>query len=142
MSKEESKGATGSAEGDPKAAMPEKKYKLKPTYPPIGDMMAYGSPEEQGKPKTFMQIVSGPAQLAVVFFISLIIFLHAPHHLSKGAERNTYGMNQKHPKYIKPKVIPYVPPATGQQVGHEDPPAKATAAEEVVQVETESHVEL
>jgi hypothetical protein len=142
MTKEESKDAAGSGVGDPKTVMPEKKYKLKPRYPPISDMLAYGAPEEQGRPKTFIQKASGPAMLAVLFFISFIIFQNAPHHLSKGAERNTYAMNQKHPRYVKPKVIPYVPPVEEQHPEHEDPPAKYKASEEGIQVEAESHVEL
>lgn len=145
MSQEEPKVAAGSTVGDPKTGLPEKTYRLKPRYPPISDMLAFGAPEEQGKPKTFIQIISGPALLAVVFCISFFIFLHAPHHLSKGAERNTYAMNQKHPRYVKPKVIPYVPPVAEPQV-NEDLSAKETpnekTTEEIIPVETESGAEL
>jgi hypothetical protein len=78
-----------------------KVYKLRKRYPPIGDMLAYGAPEDQGKPKTWFQLISGPLILAFVFYISLLIFLNAPHHLSKGKERQTFGMNEK--PYLLPK---------------------------------------
>jgi hypothetical protein len=146
MSKEEPKVVGGSTVADPKPGLPEKKYRLKPRYPPISDMLAFGSPEEQGKPKTFIQIISGPVLLAIVFCISFIIFLNAPHHLSKGAERNTYAMNQKHPRYVKPKVIPYVPPVEELKPINEDPAAKETlnakTTEGAIPVETESRAEL
>lgn len=72
---------------------PKKVYKERKRYPPMSDMLAYGAPEDQGKPKTFLDIVAGPAILVVLFFISFLIFVNAPIEKSNG--RPTFGMNQK-----------------------------------------------
>ena len=110
MSNDNSKTADGGTGGNPnETPKPEKVYKLKKRYPPISDMLAYGAPEEQGKPKTWFHLLSGPIILAILFCISFLIFLNAPHHLSKGKERQTFGMNEK-PYLLTKKVLPHVPP--------------------------------
>jgi hypothetical protein len=90
------------------------KRKERKRYPPLSDMLVYGAPEEQGKPKSFWQLAEFPIFLVIVFFISITIFLNAPHHLSKGKQRRGYAMNQKVVKYVRPKVIPYKEPSVDE----------------------------
>lgn len=80
-----------------------KVYKEKRKLPPIGDLLAYGAPESEGKEKTWLDVIAGPAALAVVFFISFLIFINAPHHLSKAKDNPVFAMNDKpHQKKTKP----------------------------------------
>lgn len=72
---------------------PKKVYKEKKRFPPLADMLAYGAPEDEGKPVTFMDKVWGPLILVVLFFISFLIFINAPIENSNG--RPTFGMNMK-----------------------------------------------
>mmetsp|Transcript_2978 Transcript_2978/g.4849 ORF Transcript_2978/g.4849 Transcript_2978/m.4849 type:complete len:178 (-) Transcript_2978:103-636(-) len=90
------------SKGKKEEEKPKKVYKERKRYPPMADMLAYGAPEDQGKPKTFLDMVAGPAILAFLFLISLVIFLNAPIENSNG--RPTFGMNQKIPRKTKPPV--------------------------------------
>jgi len=65
----------------------KKKHKRRKDLPSISHMLAHGAPESQGRPKTWKEIIGYPLALAVVFLISLLIFHHAPHHLSKQPKR-------------------------------------------------------
>jgi hypothetical protein len=49
----------------------------------VAHLLAHGDPESANKPKTWWQIIQFPLVLAIVFGINLLIFHHAPHHLSK-----------------------------------------------------------
>uniref|UniRef100_A0A7S1UZZ2 Uncharacterized protein n=1 Tax=Grammatophora oceanica TaxID=210454 RepID=A0A7S1UZZ2_9STRA len=84
----------GSAGGESKEA-PKKRYRAKKELPGVGEMLAYGAPEDQGREKTWCEIIGYPLALAVTFAISLLIFHHAPHHLSVGKSQPPFVMNQK-----------------------------------------------
>jgi hypothetical protein len=75
-----------------------KKYVYRPPkndLPNIGDMLKYGSPESQGRQRTWLETIGYPLGLAVLFFLSFIIFLNAPHHKSR-----------RQPKMKLPDYIP------------------------------------
>ena len=103
----------GHSGGEPKESeeKPQKVYKERRKLPTVGDLLAYGDPEDEGREKTFWEVAAGPTILAVLFCISFLIFMNAPHHLSKGHQRQTFGMNEKPHlnKHVTPKVHP-VPP--------------------------------
>mmetsp|Transcript_12244 Transcript_12244/g.18778 ORF Transcript_12244/g.18778 Transcript_12244/m.18778 type:complete len:103 (-) Transcript_12244:126-434(-) len=76
----------------------KKVYVERPKLPPLNEMLLHGAPEDEGKPKSFWDVAFGPFLLAIVFFISFLIFINAPHELSKGRKRQTFGMNQPPPR--------------------------------------------
>jgi hypothetical protein len=121
MSEDNSTKADDGAVGIPNLkAKPGKVYKLRKRYPPLSEMLAYGAPEDQGKPKTWFQLIAGPTVLVTVFFISFLIFINAPHHLSKGKQRRTFGMNEK-PYLLNKKVPPHVPPVKKMEPMDKEP---------------------
>lgn len=61
----------------------------------ISDMLANGSPESQGRPRTMMETFGYPVIMAVLFGISLLIFHHAPHSYSRASLNQGFSMNQK-----------------------------------------------
>jgi hypothetical protein len=63
-----------------------KTYRYRPAkkdLPSISDMLVHGSPESQGRPRTWTETIGYPVALAAIFLISLLIFHHAPHSQSK-----------------------------------------------------------
>ena len=60
--------------------------------PSVAYLLKHGNPETAHLPKTWCEIVGYPLALAIVFGISLLLFHHAPHHLSK-----------KHHKFTLPR---------------------------------------
>jgi hypothetical protein len=76
-----------------------KKYKYrkaKRDMPSIGDMLAHGAPESQGKPASWAKTIGYPVALALIFGISLLIFHHAPHSKSKGRKHFAINAKKKH----------------------------------------------
>ena len=142
MTTEDSKGPDEVSAQESKPPTTQKVYKMKPRYPPIAEMLVHGAPESQGKPKTFLQIIEGPVLLTIVFFISLAIFLIAPHHLSKAKQRATFVMNQKPIKYVKPVIIPYVPPDEMQSTVVDKSTKDEGRMEQSISVTTDTSKEL
>ncbi|CAB9506627.1 expressed unknown protein [Seminavis robusta] len=77
---------------------PGYKYrKTKKDLPSVSHLLAHGSPESQGRPKTWCDIYGYPIFLAVCFAISLLIFHYAPHEKSvqpRGKFHKQYKMAQ------------------------------------------------
>mmetsp|Transcript_20048 Transcript_20048/g.29736 ORF Transcript_20048/g.29736 Transcript_20048/m.29736 type:complete len:106 (-) Transcript_20048:2013-2330(-) len=97
-SKDLRKRATATKKSKEEAGEVKKVYVERPKLPHVSELLIHGAPENEGKPKTFWGVALGPVLLAIVFFISFLIFINAPHELSKGHRRQTFGMNQKLPK--------------------------------------------
>ena len=78
-----------------------KNYQYKREMPSIQHMLVHGAPESQGRPKTWTETIGYPLVLAILFFVSFLIFVHAPHAKSR--------------QYGKKFTIPKMPPAEQQQ---------------------------
>lgn len=63
------------------------KYKYRKDLPSVQHMLAHGAPEQTGRPQTWLEFIGYPLALAIIFLISLLIFHHAPHDLSKQPKR-------------------------------------------------------
>ena len=56
-----------------------KKYKYRPSkkdMPSISHMLAHGAPESEGRPRTWLELIGYPLLLALLFFITFIIFMN------------------------------------------------------------------
>lgn len=55
-----------------------KKYKYRPkeATPKIHEMLVHGAPESQGRPRTWTEMIVPPAILAILFFLSFLVFQH------------------------------------------------------------------
>lgn len=85
-----------------------KKYLYRPrNRPGIGDMLAYGAPEDEGIPRTWAQMIMYPLILAVIFMLSFVVFVNTPHSMSKGRSH----VLPTAPKFGKNKLSS-VPPGT------------------------------
>ena len=91
--KEEPTDGGVAADDDDYVVVKGKRFKKKKRMPPIADLLAYGAEETRGQPKTYMEIIGGPLILALLFFITLVIFHHAVPYTS--GRKPTYGMNQR-----------------------------------------------
>ena len=58
------------------------RYKTRKEMPSVAYLLAHGDPETAHLPKTWCDILGFPIIVAIVFGISLLVFHHAPHHLS------------------------------------------------------------
>ena len=74
-----------------------KKYKYrtaKKDMPSIQHMLVHGAPGSEGKKKTILQQLTFPLILLVLFFISLTIWVNAPHDKSK-IPRGKFTLNKR-----------------------------------------------
>ena len=108
------KGASSKKE-DKKEDKLKKKRMLRKDFPTIGHMLANGSPESQGRPKTFCSVFGYPIFIAVCFAISLLIFHYAPHDKSV-QPRGKFSRN-------RPPQAPPVVPGQQQQGQGQVPPS-------------------
>lgn len=89
----------------------KKKRLLRKDFPPLTDMLANGSPESRGRPKTFCDIFGYPIFIAVCFALSLLAFHYAPHEKSV-QPRGKFSMNNMKQGQRK---VPVPPPAQDYQ---------------------------
>jgi hypothetical protein len=61
----------------------KKKYVKKRPVPHLTELLANGSEESRGQKQTWRQLVIGPAILAVVFFLSFLLFMQVFPHIPK-----------------------------------------------------------
>lgn len=90
--------------------------KTKKDLPSVGYLLAHGSPESQGRPKTFCDIFGYPIFIAVCFAISLLIFHYAPHDKSV-QPRGKYSLPKQKPRrqtVMVPETT-QVPPKTVEE---------------------------
>lgn len=77
--------STGVVTEAPTTGVPRGNRKL----PSVQYLLAHGDPDQAHLPKTWRDAVCFPAVLGLVFGISLLVFLHAPHHLAPAREKYT-----------------------------------------------------
>lgn len=91
----------------------KKKRIARKDFPPIGDMLANGSPESKGRPKTFCSVFGFPIFIAICFAISLLTFHYAPH------EKSVYPQGRFATRH-KPREVQVPPPQQQQQPPKDD----------------------
>ena len=96
-------------EKTPAEEQPKKKYRKRKERIPIDELLAYGSEESRGKEQTLGQKVAGPLVLAVLFFLSFLAFLYAPHHLSRNKELKLPKSGSEILKNVKDAMGKHVP---------------------------------
>jgi hypothetical protein len=67
--------------------------------PRIQYLLAHGDPERAHLPKSWCELVGFPIVLGLVFVLSFVIFLQAPHHLAPLREKYTI------PGYTRPAFL-------------------------------------
>ena len=106
---EKSPSSSSSSSSVPVHPDANKRYRKKKQLPPVADLLAYGAEETRGQAKTWTELIGYPLILSLLFFVSLVIFHHAPHDKSRG--RSNFAMNQK-PRRRPPGMVkkqPIVP---------------------------------
>jgi len=114
------KQATASAD----KKTPEKKYRKKRPVPPLTELLAEGSEESRGKKKTWKELVIPPFILAVVFFLSFLLFMQVFPHLPNNRK---FQLPQK--DQHEPKISPGIPDANREE---QEPPQEEPEEEKVV----------
>mmetsp|Transcript_7932 Transcript_7932/g.14430 ORF Transcript_7932/g.14430 Transcript_7932/m.14430 type:complete len:124 (+) Transcript_7932:32-403(+) len=90
----------------------KKKYVKKRPVPHLNDLLVNGSEESRGQKQTWKQLFVGPAILALVFFLSFLLFMRVFPYIPK---TQNYQLPQRNPH--QPKVSPI----KTQKEHHESP---------------------
>ncbi len=93
-------------EGADTKEQPKRRGVSRKDLPTVAYLLAHGDPATAHLPKTWKETIGFPLALCAAFFISLLIFLHAPH--SKSARR-PFTLPHNRARVVEPVKIPDVP---------------------------------
>jgi hypothetical protein len=93
-------------EGADTKEQPKRRGVSRKDLPTVAYLLAHGDPATAHLPKTWKETIGFPLALFAAFFLSLLIFLHAPH--SKSARR-PFTLPHNKGRIVEPVKIPDVP---------------------------------
>jgi len=73
----------------------------------IGDLLAYGpdlDPNKKKQPRTWWELIAGPLVFSVLFFLSFMVFLHAPRQNKRRHKISNYGMNSRNLQFKEQQI--------------------------------------
>lgn len=108
---------------------PEKKYVKKRPVPPLNELLAHGSEETRGQKKTWSQMLMPPLILAVLFFVSFLLFMQVFPRLPNNRNFQLPQRNQNTPRHSPSKRSDLV---VEEQVVKEQPPQEEPREEKII----------